>query len=197
MSFSQIVRAISLRSTSWPQAAGYQAFRVKGFAFVIAWLRGEDAPDAVEAKIAAFSSSWQLLPVGAAAIPSPDGRGAGVRGPCASEEGQAQLSAKPRQNAIEITADLFVGEANDADAHTFQHLGPAGVVFCEPFVLSAVEFNRELGRVTVKVDDVTVKGDLASELGPMKARAPQLRPKVFLGASRLLAQGTGELAALQ
>ena len=100
-----------------------------------------------------------------------------VRGPGVSEEGQTQLSANPRQNGIEVRADVFVGEPNDADAPGASsrrsacqggagrsHLPPAWLVRLQPAGGDRTHAaNRNHGRLL---------GDRARNLPPMPAIFP-------------------------
>ncbi len=63
------------------------------------------------------------------------GRGEGIS---VSDKGQPQFLPNPRKNQIEIVADFSVGEADDAHAEIFDHLGPAVVMIDEPVMLLAV-----------------------------------------------------------
>ena len=95
-----------------------------------------------------------------------------------------------------MPADFVIAETNDSDAHPFEDCRPSLVVAGEPIVLPTVEFDHELGGVTVEIDDVAIERDLALELGAVEAGAAQSGPKNIFGASRLLAEGPGEVDAV-
>jgi len=64
-------------------------------------------------------------------------------------------------------------------------------------MLLAVQFNDELGRVAVEIDDEPIERDLAAEFRAVKARIAQASPKDLLGPGRLLPQQFRKFAALR
>src|ERR1700722_8034939 len=110
-----------------------------------------------------------------------------------SRKRRPQLGAYPRQDGIEIVANFGVCESNDADAEPFNTLCPLGVVFGKPFMLFAIEFDRQLRRMAVKIDDETIKRDLSPELSSVKTRATQPLPEQVFRTRRMFPQSAGEL----
>ena len=119
-----------------------------------------------------------------------------MRGLTFQTKGQPQFLANASQNQFEVRANLVIGEADDAHAESLDHLGPGVVIIDEPIVLLAVEFDDELGRVTVEVCDVAIERNPPLEFRALEARAAQPLPKDGLGARRLFALAAGELNAL-
>ena len=90
----------------------------------------------------ATNCRWQALRASPSHDPSPDGRGAGVRGPRLSRTAIEALCGCVRE-PIELLADLRVREADEPNAIGFEDLRAAGVVVGEPFMLLAVHLDDE------------------------------------------------------
>ncbi len=61
-------------------------------------------------------------------------------------------------------------------------------------MLLAVDFDHELARVAVEVDDKAIEGSLPAKFRPTKSRPAQPFPQDLLSARHLLSQGPGELS---
>ena len=94
--------------------------------------------------------------------------GAGVRGLGASVKGQTQVRANPSEDGIEVAANLLIREANDPETE-FSRLRSALNIVCEPFVLPAVQFDYELGGMTVEINDIAVDWNLMAEFCSVEA----------------------------
>jgi hypothetical protein len=79
------------------------------------------------------------------------------------------------ENRVEIPADFVIAETNDSDAQAFESFGPSLVVAGQPRVPPAIALHRELGRVTIEIDDVAIERGLALELDVVEARTAQPR----------------------
>ena len=80
-----------------------------------------------------------------------------------------QFGANSSKNGIEIGADVLVREANDPNAEPRQDLASSCVVARKPRVLLAVELHDKLRRVAIEIDDITIEGNLPSELRAFEA----------------------------
>src|SRR5690348_8150836 len=96
------------------------------------------------------------------------------------------------ENAGDVTHYVVVPEANYAETLGFDEGGAGGVLGLRGGVLTAVEFDDELGGVTGEVADVRADGDL---LAPVVARQAFTKgaPEDALGIGHVLAQAAGSL----
>ena len=62
-----------------------------------------------------------------------------------SIKGPPQFLFNPREDRIEIGADLFVRDLNDAHAEVLRHFAPPRIIVGKPLMLLAVPPNRSPG----------------------------------------------------
>ena len=103
---------------------------------------------------------------------------------------RAQGASDRLHHPIQVLDHLAVPEPDDLKSARLEHLRPLGVVIGLIKVLSAVEFDDQLGVDAGEIGDVAVNRKLAAELEPVELASSQRPPEACLNLRLLGAQGS-------